>query len=178
MAIRDILFDDNPRLRRKARDVGAISQHTHMLLTDMAETMYAADGVGLAAPQVGVMRRMAVIDVGDGLLELINPVLLEREGEQLFREGCLSVPNYTAYVRRPESVRVAAVDRNGGEFVVTADGYLAVALCHEIDHLDGVLFIDKEAELTEEELARVTEQEEQERLEEEKEQERSREEQT
>ena len=113
-----------------------------LLLRDMADTMYKADGVGLAAPQVGILRRVVVVDTGDGLVELINPEIIAREGEQAGAEGCLSLPGRQGYVVRPQKVTVRALDRKGKPFEITAEGLKARAICHEIDHLDGVLYID------------------------------------
>ena len=109
----------------------------------MAETMYHADGIGLAAPQVGVLKRIIVIDIGDGLIELINPTIIFEEGEQFEAEGCLSVPGLAGRVKRPSHVIVEGLDRHGEEVEIEGFGLLARALCHEIDHLDGILFIDK-----------------------------------
>ena len=109
----------------------------------MAETMYAADGCGLAAPQVGILRRMVVIDVGDGLIELINPEIIESEGEEIGVEGCLSVPGRRGTVKRPTKVVVRALDKKGREIELTAEGFLARAVCHELDHLDGTVYVDK-----------------------------------
>lgn len=109
----------------------------------MAETMYAADGVGLAAPQVGILRRVVVIDVGEGLVELINPEIVATEGASVGPEGCLSVPGRRGLVERPTKVTVHALDRKGREIEVVGTGLMAVALCHEIDHLDGVIYVDK-----------------------------------
>ena len=109
----------------------------------MAETMYEANGVGLAAPQVGVLKRVVVIDIGEGLIELINPVVVETKGSQIGSEGCLSIPGACADVDRPEYVKVEALNRDGEKIVVEGTELLAVALCHETDHLDGVLYIDK-----------------------------------
>lgn len=150
MAIRNILRGDNPRLRVKARTVDKIDDRILGILDDMKDTMYAASGVGLAAPQVGVRRRLVVIDVGDGLIELINPRVESSEGEQRNAERCLSFPGLAGYVSRPETVRVVAQDRNGDETRVEGTGLLAVALCHEIDHLDGNVFVDKVSEWVEE----------------------------
>ncbi|MFR9191288.1 MAG: peptide deformylase, partial [Anaerotruncus massiliensis (ex Togo et al. 2019)] len=112
------------------------------LLDDMYETM-KGDGVGIAAPQVGILRRAVVIDVGEGRHELVNPEIVEQEGDQYGGEGCLSVPGQYGMVHRPQKLRVRAQDRYGKPFELEAEGYLAVAVCHETDHLDGVLFIDK-----------------------------------
>ena len=123
-----------------------------MLLDDMAETMYAANGVGLAAPQVGVLKRVVVIDVGDGLLELINPEIIEASGEQCGPEGCLSIPDYHGYVERPLRLKVRAIDRDGNGITIESEGFLSVAICHETDHLNGILFKDKVIEPTEEQM--------------------------
>ena len=112
-------------------------------LDDMAETMYKAEGVGLAAPQIGILRRYCIVDVGDGIIELVNPVIESASGKQEGEEGCLSIPNRYESVTRPMTVTVRAQDRNGNSFTVTAEGFKARALCHEIDHLDGILYIDK-----------------------------------
>ena len=114
-----------------------------MTLDDMAETMYKAEGVGLAAPQIGILRRYCIVDVGDGIIELVNPVIESMSGEQTGEEGCLSIPNRYESVTRPMTVTVRAHDRNGNSFTITAEGFKARALCHEIDHLDGILYIDK-----------------------------------
>lgn len=146
MATRTILEGDNPRLRKISRPVGNINQRILDLLDDMAQTMYEARGVGLAAPQVGVLRRAVVIDVGEGLIELINPEIVSAEGTQREEEGCLSLPDDTGYVIRPQKVVVKALDRSGEEREYTGEGLLARAFAHEIDHLDGVLFTDKMVE--------------------------------
>lgn len=146
MATRTILEGDNPRLRKISRPVGAINQRIIDLLDDMAQTMYEARGVGLAAPQVGALRRVVVIDIGDGLVELINPEIIETEGSQREEEGCLSLPDDNGYVMRPAKVVVRALDRNGDVQEYTGEGLLARAFTHEIDHLDGVLFTDKMVE--------------------------------
>ena len=130
-------------LRKRARPVAKFDERLATLLDDMAETMYAANGAGLAAPQVSVLKRAVVIDVGQGLIELVNPEVVEREGAHVGVEGCLSVPGRCGTVERPERVKVRAVDRGGRPVEVTGEGMLAVALCHEIDHLDGVLYVDK-----------------------------------
>ena len=143
MAIRNIRVDDDPILRKKSREVTEFNDRLFELLDDMKETMNKADGVGLAAVQVGVLRRVIVIDVGDGLIELINPVIIEKNGSQVGNEGCLSVPERYEEVERPMTVTVRAQDRHGNNIIVTGEGLKARAFCHEIDHLDGVLFIDR-----------------------------------
>lgn len=148
MAVRTILEGDNPRLRKISKEVKKINQRTLDLLDDMAQTMYEARGVGLAAPQVGVLRRVVVIDVGDGLIELINPEMIKEEGMQREDEGCLSLPDDSGYVIRPEKVWVKALNREGEVQEYEAEGMLARAFAHEIDHLDGVLFVDKIVERT------------------------------
>jgi peptide deformylase len=130
-------------LRKTARPVAAINRRTKQLLEDMADTMYEANGVGLAAPQVGILRRVVVVDIGDGLVELINPEILEQSGSQIEVEGCLSIPGRRCTVERPQKVTVRALDRQGRSFVLEGEGLMAVALCHELDHLDGILYVDK-----------------------------------
>lgn len=145
MAIRNIikLGEDDAALHKHARPVTKFDERLGELLTDLAETMVAGDGAGLAAPQVGVLKRAVVIDVGEGLIELVNPRILETWGEVTVVEGCLSVPGRSGTVVRPEKVRVEAQDRTGKVFEIAGEGLLAVCLCHEIDHLDGVLYVDK-----------------------------------
>ena len=143
MAIRNILKKGDETLRKKSRDVGVITVKIITLLDDMAETMAAANGVGLAAPQVGFLRRIAIIDVGDGVIDLINPVLIEQEGAQTEAEGCLSIPGIQGIVERPAHVVVEALDRYGKLQRIEGVELIARALCHEIDHLDGILFEDK-----------------------------------
>lgn len=143
MAIRNIVKDADSTLRKKSRKVEKIDQRVLTLLDDMKETMYAADGVGLAAPQVGILKRIIVIDVGEGLIELINPEIVETKGEQIEAEGCLSVPGVTGDVKRPKWVRVRGIDRYGNMVEMEGKDLLARAFCHEIDHLDGILFTDK-----------------------------------
>lgn len=137
------LGNEDEALRKTCKRMEKFDLRLWLLLRDMKDTMYKADGVGLAAPQVGILRRVVVIDVGDGLVELINPVIVSTEGEQEGPEGCLSVPGRSGYVFRPNKVTVEAQDRNGTPFTVTGEGLFARALCHEIDHLDGILYIDK-----------------------------------
>ena len=148
-------------LRKTCKPMQKFDLRLWLLLRDMAETMYKAEGVGLAAPQVGILRRVVVIDVGDGLIELVNPEIISREGEQAGPEGCLSIPDKRGYVRRPKKVTVRAQDRKGKFFEVTGEELLARALCHELDHLDGIVYVslvkgelydtDVEEEETEEE---------------------------
>lgn len=130
-------------LRKRCRPVEEITPKILTLLDDMAETMRAAEGVGLAAPQVGILRRVVVIEVEEGkLIELINPKIIAYSGEQEGQEGCLSIPGKWGVTRRPMHVTVRATDRNGKEFEITGSGLLAKAFCHEIDHLDGKLYVD------------------------------------
>ena len=143
MAIRNIRISTDEVLRKKCKEVKEITPNLLTLLDDMADTMYEANGVGLAAPEVGILKRAVVIDFGEGLVELINPVILERSGSQIDDEGCLSVPGKYAPVDRPNYVKVKAMDRDGNEFIIEGEELMARALCHEIDHLDGILYIDK-----------------------------------
>ena len=156
MAIRNILVveTDDAALRRHARKVEKFDDRLGALLTDMAETMRAGDGAGLAAPQVGVLKRCCVVDVGEGLIELVNPEIVSSEGEVTVIEGCLSVPERAGRVVRPEKVKVKAQDRRGEPFEIEGEGMLAVCLCHEIDHLDGILYTDKMIEDATEEMRR------------------------
>lgn len=144
MAIRKIIeLGQDEILHKKCRPVEKFDARLHALLDDMAETMYAADGAGLAAPQVGLLKRCVVIDVGEGLIEMVNPEIIETEGEMTVVEGCLSVPGRSGRVVRPERVTVRAQDRNGNFFEKTGEGILAVCMCHETDHLDGIVYVDK-----------------------------------
>lgn len=143
MAIRKIVEIGDEKLRKQCKPVEKFDLRLRILLKDMADTMYKAEGVGLAAPQVGILRRAVVVDVGDGLIELINPEILHTEGEQTGAEGCLSVPGRSGVVTRPDIVTVRAQNRSGEFFETTAQGFLARAFCHELDHLDGVLYVDK-----------------------------------
>ena len=143
MAVRNIVKEGDEVLRKISRPVTSFTEKTWTLLDDMAETMYQADGVGLAAPQVGVLRRIVVIDVGEGLLELINPVIVLRRGVQEGQEGCLSCPGEFGIVDRPLYVEAEAQDRNGKPIRVSGEGLLARAICHEVDHLEGIIFKDK-----------------------------------
>lgn len=143
MAIREIRKKGDEILRKKCKPVTEVNKKVRDLLDDMLDTMYEADGVGLAAPQVGILKRIVVIDVGEGPVELINPEILEESGEQIRAEGCLSIPGIYGEVKRPERLLVKALDRNGKEQRIEATGMLAIAMCHEIDHLDGILFEDR-----------------------------------
>lgn len=145
MAIRQIVKFGDDVLRKKCRPVTVFDARVHALIDDMRETLVKEQGAGLAAPQVGVLRRIVVIDVRDtnGIIELINPEILSSSGSQTGDEGCLSNPGVMCKVTRPNVVTVKAQDRNGNEFTLTGEGMLARAFCHEIDHLDGVLFVDR-----------------------------------
>ena len=143
MALREIVQIGEPVLRKKAKKVEVIDEKILQILDDMADTMYNADGVGLAAPQVGILKRIVVIDIGDGLLELINPEIIETSGEQIGEEGCLSVIGESGKVRRPNVVKVRAYNRKCQLFEIEGEELLARAFCHEIDHLDGILYVDK-----------------------------------
>ena len=160
MALRNILKEGDEMLAKRCRPVTDFNDRLHVLLDDMAETMMSAEGVGLAAPQVGILRRAVIVletNVEEGeepyIIELINPEILESDGEQEGPEGCLSVPGVYGWVKRPEHVRVRAQDRNGETFEVEGVGLTARAFCHEIAHLEGQLFLEvSERLMTEEEL--------------------------
>lgn len=143
MAIRQIRTKGDEILYKNCKQVKNFDEKLHILLDDMYETMTSHDGVGLAAPQVGILKRAVVIDVGDGKIELINPEIIEESGEQTGSEGCLSVPGVWGEVTRPNVVTVKAQDRNGRWFTATGEELLARAFCHEIEHLDGKLFLDR-----------------------------------
>ena len=144
--VRKILQFGDETLRKISKPMQKFDLRLWLLLRDMADTMNKAEGVGLAAPQVGILRRVVVIDIGDenGLIELINPEIIAQEGEQEGSEGCLSAPGRRGYVKRPNKVTVRAQDRKGKFFEITGEGLLARAFCHELDHLDGILYSDKE----------------------------------
>ncbi len=163
MATRNIVLEEREGafLRKKCRPVEKFDKRLAVLLDDMTDTLREANGVGLAAIQVGVLRRAVVIDVGDGVRELVNPVILEKSGEQEALEGCLSIPGKWGLTKRPEHVKVRAQDRNGKTFEYEGDGLLATASCHEIDHLDGILFLSHVIRmLTEQELQKMNSSEE------------------
>ena len=143
MAIRNIVYSDSEFIRKQSKKVVNFNESLWELLDDMKETMHKANGCGLAAVQVGVLKQAIIVEVNNLFLELINPEILEEIGEQCEVEGCLSVKNISGYVKRPKQLTVKACDRYGNEFVITGTGYLACALSHEIDHTKGILFIDK-----------------------------------
>lgn len=143
MAIRMIREESDPVLRKKCKAVKEITPKITELIEDMLDTMYEANGVGLAAPQVGILKRIVVIDIGEGPVMLINPEIVETSGEQTGTEGCLSIPGKMAVVTRPDYAKVKAVDITGQNITVEGNELMARALCHEIDHLDGILYIDK-----------------------------------
>lgn len=156
MAIRNIITEEDPFLHKKCRPVEKFDKRLWTLLDDMADTLRQANGVGLAAIQVGVLRRAVVIDTGDGLRELVNPVILEKEGEQECMEGCLSIPGKWGMTKRPRRVKVRAQDRHGKFFEYEGEDLLATASCHELDHLDGILFLARVTRmLTKEELEKI-----------------------
>ena len=153
MGLRKILTVKEPSLHKMCRPVEKFDGKLHKLLDDMKETLLDAGGVGLAAPQVGILRRVVVVDTGEEILELVNPELLETSGEQVGAEGCLSVPGKYGLVKRPMVARVRAQDRNGDFFETEGEELIARCFCHEIDHLDGIVYTEvMERYLTEEEL--------------------------
>lgn len=145
MALREVKHykKDSGLLRKKSRPVEKYDKRLETILDDMAETMYHSEGVGLAAPQIGILRRIVVIDIGEGLTELVNPEIVFQKGEEEDYEGCLSIPGRRGLVIRPSEITVKAYDRSGKEIEVKGTGLMARALSHEIDHLDGILYIDK-----------------------------------
>ena len=147
MALRTIRVQGDSVLTKKSRTVDKMTPRIGELITDMLDTMYDAMGVGLAAPQVGILKRIVVIDVGEGPIVLINPEILETSGEQTGQEGCLSVPNKVGIVTRPNYAKVKAYDENMQEYIIQGTELLARCLCHEIDHLDGVMYVDKATEM-------------------------------
>ena len=157
MSVREILIFPDPRLKEKCRSVEGVDSSAHQLLTDLADTLYASPGVGLAAPQIGSLYRAIVVDVARkaspgrpapfarGLIALLNPRILKTEGEQVFREGCLSIPEFLADIKRAAWIQLEGLDRKGELVRLETEGFEAVALQHEIDHLDGILFLDRVA---------------------------------
>ena len=153
MGLRKILTDKEPALHKICKPVTVFDSKLHKLLDDMAETMADANGVGLAAPQVGILRRVVVVDTGEEVLELINPSLVETDGEQVGPEGCLSVPGKYGLVKRPYTAKVRVQDRDGEWFEVEGEDLIARCFCHELDHLDGIVYTEvMDRFLTEEEL--------------------------
>ena len=148
MGLRNIMLEGDNVLRKRSREVTAVDDRIRMILDDMLETMRESDGVGIAAPQVGILRRMFVVEAEEGdVFEIINPEIIEMEGSFIGEEGCLSVPGIFGKVERPERVKVKGLDRYGKEMIYEATDLKAVAICHEFDHLEGVLFIDKATDL-------------------------------
>ena len=166
MALRNILTEEDPSLYKKCRPVTAFNERLHQLLDDMKDTLADADGIGLAAPQVGVLRRAVLVieaNVPEGeepyIIELINPEIIETEGEQHEAEGCLSVPGEFGIVKRPQKVKLRAQDRFGNSFEVSGEGLTARCFCHELDHLEGIVFKSKcERMLSDEELKALTDE--------------------
>ncbi len=159
MAIRKVVTSEDPILRKTSRKVEKFNDRLWTLLDDMKETMYKAEGVGLAAVQVGILKRVVVVDVGDGFLELVNPEIIETSGEYKDVEGCLSVPGQQGVVSRPEYVKIKAQNREGVWRRYEATGLKARCFCHEIDHLDGTLYTDKVIkDITAEDLKRMREE--------------------
>lgn len=143
MALRQIILFGDEILRKKSKEVKVIDEKIRQILDDMASTMYnAGNGAGLAAPQVGILKKLVVIDMGQGLIKLVNPIIIQQEGRQQVIEGCLSLPNVFGKLTRPAQVTVQALNENGQEIVLSGKGDFAKCLCHEIDHLEGVLFTD------------------------------------
>ena len=143
MAIRKIKEDSDPILRKKNRPVEVFDERLFTLLDDMKDTLHQAEGVGLAAVQVGILKRVVVVDCGDGLIELINPEIVEKGGEQIEAEGCLSMPGKRGFTQRPYYVKVRAQNRKGQWCMYKGEGLKARCFCHELDHLDGILFTDR-----------------------------------
>ena len=150
MALRNIRTEGEAVLRKRSREVSEVDDRIRMILDDMLETMRKSDGVGIAAPQVGILRRIFIVEAEEGdVLEMINPEIIEMEGFFVGEEGCLSVPGVFGKVERPERVKVKGLNRHGKEIICEATELKAVAICHEFDHLEGVLFIDKATDLRE-----------------------------
>ena len=153
MALRKILTDKDPALHKVCKPVTSFDKKLHTLLDDMTDTLVDSQGVGLAAPQVGILRRVVLVDTGEGILELINPTLVETDGEQVGPEGCLSVPGKYGLVKRPYYAKVRAQDRFGEWYEAEGEELIGRCFCHELDHLDGIIYTEvMERYLTEEEL--------------------------
>ena len=153
MGLRKILTDKDPALHKVCRPVEKFDQRLHKLLDDMRDTLLDSGGVGLAAPQIGILRRVVVVDVGDEIVELVNPTMLETDGEQVGPEGCLSVPGKYGLVKRPYYAKVRAQDRDGNWFEAEGEELIGRCFCHELDHLDGIIYTEvMERYLTDEEL--------------------------
>ncbi|SUY47305.1 N-formylmethionyl-tRNA deformylase [Clostridium putrefaciens] len=143
MALRNIRTYKDPILRKKSKPVEVVNDRIKVLIKDMFQTMYYEDGVGLAAPQVGILKRVVVVDIGDGPIALINPEIISKEGLYVDTEGCLSLPEEQGDVERPKRIKVSALNEEGKKINFEAEDLFARAICHEVDHLDGILFIDK-----------------------------------
>jgi len=152
MALRNIVKQGDPALTKVCKEVKVVDDHVREILDDLTETMHAAEGVGLAAPQVGILRRLAVVEFEGKHYDLINPVFISKEGEQDGPEACLSVPGLAGYVKRPNVITVKSLDREGKEVEYNVMGFMARAFCHEMDHLDGIVFTDVAYEVYEPEL--------------------------
>ncbi len=150
MAIRNIIQVGDPTLRKRSFEVTAFDEKLKILLDDMKDTLHKAKGAGLAAPQVGVLRRIFVVDVDEGYFEFVNPKIIFQKGKQTGPEGCLSVRGKQGTVTRPNRVKINAFDRKGNPFTLEAEGFFARAICHEYDHLEGILYIDKAKDLKDE----------------------------
>ncbi|MBP0979740.1 MAG: peptide deformylase [Oscillospiraceae bacterium] len=147
MAIRNLRFDGDEVLRKKSKIVEVFDEKLAQLIDDMKDTMYKNNGVGMAAPQIGILKRIVVIDIGEGPIELVNPEIIEKSKRQVGKEGCLSCPDILGVVKRPYKVTAVGYDRNKNKIEITAQGLLARAICHELDHLDGILFKDHAKEI-------------------------------
>lgn len=143
MGLREIRTDEDPILRKQSKEITVINDRIKILLEDMEETMIAANGVGLAAPQIGVLRRIVTIDVGEGVMKIINPEILEVKGEVIDIEGCLSILGKSGTVKRPQWVKLKYLNEHGEEIIIEGTDLLARAICHEVDHLNGILYTDK-----------------------------------
>jgi peptide deformylase len=143
MALRNLRLEGDEILRKQSREIKNINERIKILADDMIETMKENDGIGLAAPQVGILKRIIVVDIGQGPLVMVNPDILEKDGEQIINEGCLSVPNKNGNVKRPEKLKVTYTDLEGDKHTIKTEGLLSVVISHEVDHLNGLLFIDK-----------------------------------